>query len=189
MGRSGAANTTAVHFKRWLDSAKLLQPDLLINISLEELRMQFRVFLGKLQELTPTIKEMKDKEVFSLLLHPRHGHFKGLESVLAVLAYASVAMGLESMVESWVSVMEHHNNPRRALTQARVEQECMVSINGPSEVHCDSVVLEALGAYWSRMKVDRQGHWVRKNKDMRQYMVSQAVDSEVNQPPDVAFMV
>ena len=51
------------------------------------------------------------------------------------------------------------------------------------------MVLEALGAYWSRMKVDRQGHWVRKNKDMRQYMVSQAVDSEVNQPPDVAFMV
>ena len=65
----------------------------------------------------------------------------------------------------------------------------MVSINGPSEVHCDFVVLEALGACWSRMKVDRQGHWVRKDKDMRQYMVSEAVDSKVNQPPDVAFMV
>jgi len=111
--------------------------------------------------------------------------------VLAILANASVAMGLESMVESWVSVMEHHNNPRRALTQARVEQECMVSINGPSEVHSDSVVLEALGAYWSRKKVreNRQGHWVRRDKDMRQYVVSEAVDSEVNQPPDVAFMV
>ena len=191
VGRSGANNTAAIHFKRWLDSARLLQPELLINISMDELKVQFRVFLRKLQELTPTIKELKDKEVFSLLLHPRHGHYKGFESVLAILANASVAMGLESMVESWVSVMEHHNNPRRALTQARVEQECMVSINGPSEVHSDSVVLEALGAYWSRKKVreNRQGHWVRRDSNMRQYVVSEAVDSEVNQPPDVAFMV
>ena len=86
--------------------------------------------------------------------------------------------------------MEHHNNSRRALTQTRVEQECMVSINCPSEVHSD-LLLEALCAYWSRKKVqgNRQGHWVRRDRDMRQYVVSEAVNSEVNQPPDVAFMV
>ena len=77
--------------------------------------------------------------------------------MLAILANASVALGLESMVESWVSVMEHHNNPRRALTQTRVEQECMVSINGPSEVHSDSVVLKALSAYRIRKKCRATG--------------------------------
>ena len=72
------------------------------------------------------------------LLYPQFHHFKGFQSVMAVLANASVAMGLESVVESWVSVMKHHNNPRRSLTQARIEQECMVAINGSKEVHCDS---------------------------------------------------
>ena len=39
------------------------------------------------------------------------------------------------------------------------------------------------------MEGNRQGHWVRRNKDMRQYMVSEAVDSIVNQPAAVPFMV
>ena len=37
-------------------------------------------------------------------------HFKDIKSVLSILASAGVAMGLESVVESWVSVLEHHNN-------------------------------------------------------------------------------
>jgi len=49
-------------------------------------------------------------------------------------------MGLESVVESWVSIMEHHINSVRSLTQDRLEQECMVAINGPVEVQCKSVV-------------------------------------------------
>ena len=49
--------------------------------------------------------------------------------------HTRVAMGLESVVESWVSVLEHHNNPRRALSQERLEQKAMVAINGPAEVH------------------------------------------------------
>ena len=111
--------------------------------------------------------------------------------MLAILANASVAMGLESVVESWVSVMEHHNNPRRPLTQTRVEQECMVAINGPKDVHCDSVVMEALASYWSNQTMvgNRQGHWVRRDQNIKQYVVSQAVDALVNKPANVAFMV
>ena len=111
--------------------------------------------------------------------------------MLAVLANASVAMGLESVVESWVSVMEHHNNPRRPLTQERLEQECMVAINGPDEVHCDSVVTEALASYWGRKAEvgNRQGHWVRRDRDIKQYAVSEAVDNLVQKPVNVPYMV
>jgi hypothetical protein len=72
-------------------------------------------------------------------------------------------MGLESVVESWVSVLEHHNNPRRPLTQKRLEEEAMISLNGPAEVHCDSVVQEALGRHWAKQKQrgNREGHWIR----------------------------
>ena len=109
--RLGAVNTATIHFKRWVDSAKLLQPELLILISLKELRMQFQCFLRKLEELAPILLNLENKQIFSLLLHPQLHHFKGFQSVMAILANASVAMGLESVVESWVSVMEHHNNP------------------------------------------------------------------------------
>ena len=68
--RSGYANTAAIHFKRWVDLAKLLQPDLLICISSEELRMQFRCFLRKLEELATTLLKLDNKQIFSLLLHP-----------------------------------------------------------------------------------------------------------------------
>ena len=191
--RSGAINTATTFFRRWVDSAKLLQPELFINISMEELRTQFRCFLRKLEELSPSIQmqDLDNKQIFSLLLHPNYHHYDGFESVLAILANASVAMGLESVVESWVSVMEHHNNPRRPLTQTRVEQECMVAINGPKDVHCDSVVMEALASYWSNQTMvgNRQGHWVRRDQNIKQYVVSQAVDVLVNKPADVAFMV
>ena len=99
--RLGAINTATIHFKRWVDSAKLLQPELLILISLKELRMQFQCFLRKLEELVPTLLNLENKQIFSLLLHPQLHHFKGFQSVMAVLANASVAMGLESWVLSW----------------------------------------------------------------------------------------
>ena len=56
---------------------------------------------------------------------------------------------------------------------------------------CDSVVMEALASYWGHqaMEGNRQGHWVRRNKDIRQYVVSEAVFSIVNQPAAVPFMV
>ena len=189
--RSGSANIAAIHFKKWLDSAKLLQTDLIIRIPMEEVRMQFRCFLRKLEELAPTLNNLENKEIFSLLLHPRHRHFEGFETVLAVLANASVAMGLESVVESWVSVMEHHNNPRRPLTQERLEHECMVAINGPDEVHCDSVVTEALVSYWGRKAEvgNRKGHWVRRDRDIKQYAVSEALDNLVQKLANVPFMV
>ena len=64
--------------------------------------------------------------------------------------------------------MEHHNNSVRPLTQDRLEQECMVAINGPAEVQCDSVMQEALASYWGKhsMVANRAGHWVRRSEDI-----------------------
>ena len=67
----------------------------------------------------PTSSQLDNKQIFSLLLHPEYRHYFGFESVLSVMSNAAVSMGLESVVESWVSVMEHHNNPNRALSQDR----------------------------------------------------------------------
>jgi hypothetical protein len=99
-------------------------------------------------------------------------------------------MGLESVVETWVSVLEHHNKPWRSLTQSRLEGEGMVAINGPLEVHSNPVVQEALGIYWKKQKMmgNRGGHLVRRSSDIRSNVISEAVDSMVDQMPAMPFM-
>jgi hypothetical protein len=188
--RSGAANYSTVSFRGWAAAARNLEPDLFARISEAELKSQYRLFMGKLEELMPTTSNLDNAQIFGLFINSALGHYINIQSVLGILANASVVMGLESVVESWVSVLEHHNNPRRFLSQSRLEEEGMVAINGPIEVHSNSVVQEALGNYWRKQKMvgNWGGHWVRRTSDIRPYVVSEAVDNIVNQPPTVPFM-
>ena len=59
---------------------------------------------------------------------------------------AAVAKGgVESIVESIVSVVEAHTPASRGiLNQQRLEDEVMVAWNGEETVHCDPLVREAL---------------------------------------------
>ena len=107
--------------------------------------------------MAPTLKKLENIKIFSLFLDPSLHHYTDIQSVLAILPNTSVAMGLESVVES----VEHHSSSVRSLSQDRLEQECMVAINGPVEVQCDSVVQEELAINWVRqsMVANRVGHW------------------------------
>ena len=77
--RSGASNTATIHFRSWVDAAKLLQPDLLIHISAEELRSQFQRFMAKLEELAPTLKKLENIKIFSLFLDPSLHHYTDIQ--------------------------------------------------------------------------------------------------------------
>ena len=88
------------------------------------------------------MEELHNTGLFGLFLDPQKELYLNIESVISVMARAGLVMGLESMVETWVSKMEHHSNPKRA--QERLENESMVAINGPAVPHCDEIVEEAL---------------------------------------------
>ena len=47
---------------------------------------------------------------------------------------------LESYVESMGSKMQYHNNKNRTLTQEHLDQEVMISWNGPSIADADKLV-------------------------------------------------
>ena len=189
--QSSAASVSSNRYRSWLDAAKFVEPDLFARTTADELRIQYREFMRRLGQLAPTLTGKENTEIFGLFLDPNLSHFKDIESVLSVMARAGVAMGLESVVESWVSVLEHHNNPRRPLTQERLEQEAMVALNGPAEVHCDSIVEEALANFWRKQKVagNRDGHWIRRSSQIKSYFVSEAVDTIFKKTPEVPFMV
>ena len=95
------------------------------------------------------------------------------------MASAGILQGIESIVESWVSTLEIHSSKKRNLTQDRLHQEAMVAINGFDTLHCDNVVKEGLGMFFSRAKRegDRLGHFIRRSQNVKSYHVSRAVDS------------
>jgi hypothetical protein len=68
--------------------------------------------------------------------------------------------------------------------QARLEDEVWVAVNGPELVHCESIVREAMAGYWhGRM------HFVRRSNKIKSYIHSEAIDSLVNKPARLPFMV
>ena len=135
----------------------------------------------------------KSHAILKILLDPGLKKFKGIEGALSVLVVALVAKGgVESVVESMVSVMEAHSSPVRGLTdQTRIENEMIIAWNGEDIYHCDSIVKEALGSYLSDCKRegDREGHFIRRSSNVKSYLVSKAVDSKLNRPPKLPVMV
>ena len=52
------------------------------------------------------------------------------------------------MLESIVSKYENHFDQRRNTDEDTSRPEFEISINGPNFAHCDTVVKEAMDAYW-----------------------------------------
>ena len=89
--------------------------------------MQYREYLKRLEILSkvPANRELSDMELLELFLHPDKQLYENVEAVLSVMARAALLISVESVVESWISVMEHHASQRRTLG------EMVIAINGP----------------------------------------------------------
>ena len=103
--------------------------------------------------------------------------------MLAVMAEAGMSQGMESVVESWVSVMEHHSSKLRNIGQDRLHNESVISINGPDTTHCDIIVKDGLSLFNSQYRRAgmESGHFIRKSENIKSFVVSQAIDHIVNQ--------
>ena len=100
--------------------------------------------------------------------------------------------GVESVVESMVSVVEAHTPASRGIIlQQRLEDETIVSWNGEDVMHCDPIVKEALSAYFKQYKrqSSRGGHFVRRSSNIKPYMVSEAVDTLMKKPAKLPVML
>ena len=89
-----------------------------------------------LSEILAKDNSMTSHSTMKMLLDPDLGLFKGIEGVLSVQTLALVAKGgVESVVESMVSVMEAHTPASRGLlNQQRIEDEMMVSWKGRTHI-------------------------------------------------------
>ena len=138
LSRVTVANLT---WEKFYSSSVEVDPTLLERISEEEYRLQYREFVRRVEKIArdPGMKEQSDMELLELILHPEFNMFKDIEAVVSVLVRASLLISVESVVESWISTMEHHASQRRTLGEMLLHEEMVISINGPGLAHCDSV--------------------------------------------------
>ena len=153
--------------------------------------MQYRDFVRRVEQIKSTLKGKKNTEAFGMFINPKLELYKDVEACISVMCDAGMMIGIESIVESWVSTLEHHSSKLRNLSQERLHWEGMLSINGPDPAHCDSIVRGGLKEYFSKAKRggDRDGHFIRRSENIKSYGVSKAVDRIVKITPTVPFMV
>ena len=100
-------------------------------------------------------------DIMISLLDSKNKLYEGCEAVMEILTQASVMKTVESVVESWISVLEHHSSKTRDLSSTAVQNKLMIAINGPLSQHSRSIVEESMRVYWSKLKSKklRSGHF------------------------------
>ena len=187
----GSAHVSAVQHKKFLEKARLFAPQI-DDISDQELRLQFNHFLRKLEKHVESIDEhnLRSLDLFRDFLNTSLELYKDVEIVVYILCRAATSLGLESIVESWISVYEAHSNKHRPIYKFRADNEIVIAVNGPLKQHADDVIKKALGSMFGEKKsvLDKSGHFVRRSQKIEDYSVSKSVDSFSNVAKKAPFM-
>ena len=178
---SGPVMVAQMTTRDFLEAAQNIDQEIFYQCSRAEMREQYQEFLRKVKG----IEQMGGSENFSsmdmmvLMMNTAARRYRGCEAVMNILVQAATMKSVESVVESWISVLEHHSSKTRNLSTNSIDSEMTIAINGPSIQHRDSIVEESMQAYWRKTNTFKDGHFVRKSDEIKSYTVSKSVDSLV----------
>jgi hypothetical protein len=150
---SSAVKVAVTEFNKWLEAVQKIPVKDLEDISRDELKAEYRLFITRLEVHTEkfSIKELEDldsKVLIKKFFDEDNKSYEGIEMVLHAVAVASVKSSCESILESFVSQYENHFDERRNVDEQTATEEFEISVNGPSLPHADSVISEAMDLYW-----------------------------------------
>ena len=157
----------------------------------DEFHIQYREFFQWMKDVSDTkVVQDGDSMVILTFIFNHSSFYRDIEAIMGVLGRAAVTIGVESVVESWVSQNEYHNSQRRPLGESLNITETAVFINGPNPVNCDDLVEETMKYMWKNCKISNssEGHYIRRSSDIRSYTVSKAVDKVTSIPVKLPFM-
>ena len=78
--------------------------------------------------------------------------YKDIELVMQIITAASVAISVESVVESIVSTYENRQSKVRTLPEDRANNEMLIGVNGPNLTSADNLLKRALDKYFQKHK-------------------------------------
>ena len=135
---------------------------------------------------------MSSIQLLGVLVSTGSELYKGCEAVIDILIQATLSISVESVVESWISVLEHNSSKSRNLGLGAIDAEMMVAINGAAVAHCQGIVKETMATYWRQCKNVNlhDEHFVSKGSGaLKLYKVSKAVDALNREPERCKFML
>ena len=179
--------------RNFLLAAEFIDEDLNVKYDTVELRYQFRVFVEQLSILgeEKDWDKLTSMDIFVKLMSTKEERWRGCEGIMDILCQAATKQTVESVVESWVSVLEHHSNKSRNLKAETIQSEMIIAVNGPLVQHSQEIVKESMRKYWGNMKFEslKSGHFTRKCSSVKSYSVSKTIDSLNNEPVKTKFMM
>ena len=114
----GAPAVFSLTWDKFLKSSVEVDPTLTQRVSEEEYKMQYREYLRRLESLAQQQekKDLSDMQLLEFFLKPGNKPFyRDIEGIMSVMVRSSLMISVESVVESWISTMEHHASQRRTL--------------------------------------------------------------------------
>ena len=102
----GASQIAALESKKFIETAKTVAVELKVFED-EELRIQYRTFLRRLEGVVDEIDE-EDLNSMKLIQHflaSKNNLFQDIELVLHDISTAAVTKSVESFIESWVRII------------------------------------------------------------------------------------
>ena len=162
-------------WEKFFSACKELDASLDARIDKRDFKAEYEDFLWRMEEIAGDDRNRKltSMDLLEKLLDPGVKLFQGIETVLSILCRAALSMSVEAVVESWVSIMEHHSSKRRPLSEDSMVEEVVISINGPKVVHCEAIVKESIR---TMIKEDHI-HFVRRSDNVKPWLVSKSVDN------------
>jgi hypothetical protein len=139
----GAATSANLTIDKFYSSALAVDCNVLDRVTEEQFRSQYREYVRRLEALAadPENRKLSDMCLVKLFTNPdRKDLYQDIEAIVSVMVRAALLISVESVVENWISVMEHHASQRRTLGEMKLYEEMCIAVNGPSLVHCDSIV-------------------------------------------------
>lgn len=125
-------------------------------VSDHDLKCLFRAYLEKLESLADDdVEKLNSMDLLSCLMSSEDHHYRNIEIIMHILSSAAVKMGVESIVESWVSLYKYHSSNIRPISDERAEKEIQLRINGPNFQHADSIIQAGLKLMFKIQKISR----------------------------------
>ena len=168
---------------KFITAAEVIDQDFDVKYEKSEMRIQYRNFVESISEIgeQENSENLTSIEIVVMMMNTEQKRWRGCEAAMDIVCQAATMKTIESVVESWVSVLEHHSSKSRSLKAETIQREMMISENGPQVQHSQTVVEESMKLYWSKLSTSnlKQRHFTRRSRSekVKSYFVSKSVDS------------
>jgi hypothetical protein len=186
----GPVITCSLEWDNFLKHAKSIVHTIK-DIPDETLRMQYRSFLNRMNAHYNDIKKddlnnLTSIDIIRKFLTSKLKMFDGIELIIHIICAASVAMSVESIVESMVSMYEIRQSKLRNTGEDHGNEEMMIAVNGPEIANADKILKKSLDSYFKKHK---EGKWhFTMDPTKITYTISKTVDSLKSKSSRFAFM-